>query len=503
MNATNSTHIEADPLQLCEQEKLQYSGAVQAHGLTIIIDDDQKITAIGGKEDVGLLNRPQIDCLGAILQDCITAPLTVEGNAAAGSKNRQYIYGLEAGADETWDVVITNTEVNKIIEFLPRQAHAAALPHDFARVMKKPESLDQLFGYESDFAEIMHRTLGFEKVMIYQFQPDWSGEVIAEFSASGHFDQYLGLRFPASDIPQIARDLYVKTPYRLIADASGAVAPLHYENQGLDQVPDLTYSDLRSVSPVHLAYLANMGVGASLSFPIVLNKKLWGLVACHHPTSNSPNLESLNMGCDLTGMFVTSLGSLFADERLKAMTELDDRIQSILNALNIGSDQPPFLSLATEDILDLMGATGAAFISNDKIHRFGDAPDKDFIANIDRQLKDNEEETVFSSESLAASFPELSHDANLASGLMAIDAKAANDHGDLRFHWYRAELPRVIKWAGDPNKTLQTGNPDMPISPRKSFESWTETTKGHSAPWSATDQAAAVKFRAMVLRMLR
>ena len=345
----------------------------------------------------------------------------------------------------------------------------------------------------------------FERVMLYRFRGDDCGEVICE-SLAADLPPYLGLRYPASDIPQIARTLYIANRHRQIPDITAAPVPI----LGLgDMAADLTLSDLRAVSPVHLAYLSNMGVTASLSFSILLRGRLWGLIACHHRSPQTLPLPVRERCADMAQVFAMAVSGYLSTRSLLEVGESDQEIARLLDAWRQSDPSRPSVAAARREesettlgsaLLSLVNATGAALVDRNRVVSFGITPDSDAIRAQVEWLTRQGGEPVFATDALSEAYPAAAAWADRASGLLAVRISDVMGGGERTFLWWRPEQPQTVYWAGDPRKSALFDAQGQSLSPRASFERWIETTSGHSEPWTDANRLRAKKFRSLVLR---
>ena len=347
-------------LDACEQEQLHLSGAIQPHGALVVSDFRGQVLAAGGRmsEVTGL--APE-DVVGRNLRDLFPSALTLLAIPPAAGSYRRELFRQTPGPDgRGWEAIAGFDGQTCLVEW---QEAESAVPSPF-----QPSSIDVRTDPDdpalaSALVRAVRRLVqltGFAKCMVYQFQDDWSGRVIAEAGQADVFDQYLGLRFPASDIPSIARTLYLKNPYRMICDVSANPEPLarHSQTSHEDTAPDLTHSDLRSVSPVHVQYLKNMAVNASLSLPIVVHGEMWGLFALHHPV---PAFLSLGLRGECLKVVATlqmHLGSALGAQKFERMANLDGRLARLASAVRNGQSIGTRLDLAQQHFADVLGACG-------------------------------------------------------------------------------------------------------------------------------------------------
>ena len=332
---------------------------------------------------------------------------------------------------------------------------------------------------------------------MYRFLPDDCGEVMAESSADG-VPRYRGLRFPASDIPKIARDLYRINSHRQIPDVEAVPVPIMSSLPGREA--DLTLSDLRAVSPVHLEYLRNMEVAGSLSFSILVGGALWGLVACHHRAPRFLSVRVRGRCVELTQSFALGIGSYLVNQRLQRVTGMEDRLAALAEHLPDGNAELPPMSLVAPPMLDLFKADGVAVVDGRGVHAFGAAPAESDIQAIDHWLLDQGGNQVFATDRLGAESG-LEADPARAAGVLMVPARANRPaEPGRRFYWFRPEQPRTVHWAGDPVKPLGVDPATGTLSPRRSFDLWVKTTRGCSEPWNELDLMGARMLRLILLR---
>ncbi len=494
-----------DLIFLCEQEKLHLSNAIQPFGVLAVVGGPERVIVqvsanvadlTGLSPDEVLGNRP--DILFA------TMPNTDVGmpTAVAG---RRLILGVRGRNGKSVDLGVIDTPDGLILELQETQPLAAnrVPPMDFTLVLGTSGRDVNLDDLARRVAQTVRTVSGFEKVMVYRFRDDWSGEVIAEVGGGASFDEYLGLRFPASDIPKIARDLYRKNPYRLIADATARPVPLLARDPTIGS-PDLTHADLRSVSPVHMEYLANMNVKASFSLSVVVGGELWGLIACHHPEPCYLSLETRGACAELAKGFVVGLMADRSNRRIAYLETVDRRIESLITKIGGGRHMSGGLKGIEGDLLELMGAGGAALVTpDDDMTTFGEVPADRHLRALDDWFMNDCAEATLLTDHVAGLFGQ---PADWTTGMSGVAAVRALSQGRtdrwLRFYWFRPELPRMIHWAGNPDKPMRSDGSSRVASPRASFKKWSREMTGHCEDWSTLDQLTAAKFRAVVLRQL-
>lgn len=344
----------------------------------------------------------------------------------------------------------------------------------------------------------MRALTGFDRVTVYRFDHEWNGQVFAE-SKRDDLAPLMDLHFPASDIPEQARRLYHLNPIRLIADVEAEPSPLVPELNPLTGRPlDLSLAVLRSVSPVHIQYLKNMGVRTSLSVSLMREGRLWGLLSCLHYAGPRHMSAEVRDACVFLGQLVSaqlavkedSEGSVYRD-RLQAVRE------RLLQRMSAESDLAR--GLPGEDLLALTGAAGAAIAYNGVCTLAGVTPTEDEVKRLVAWLRVHAEGEVFHTDSLARLYPEATAFKDVASGLIAIATTRAQGHYIL---WFRPEVVQTVDWGGDPRKPVEGQGPTGLLSPRRSFELWREVVRLKSLPWQSWEVDAARLLRDAIIAVV-
>jgi light-regulated signal transduction histidine kinase (bacteriophytochrome) len=341
---------------------------------------------------------------------------------------------------------------------------------------------------------------GFHRVMLYRFNHDGAGEVVAE-SAAGFLNSFMGLRFPASDIPKQARLLYERNWLRLIGDIAATPVPLVPALDQSGQPLDLSLSVLRSVSPIHIEYLRNMGVQASMSISVMRKGKLWGLIACHH---NEPLRVAFERRT--TAELFGQLFSLVLESREREVelareaqaNKVHNRLMASLGAMRPGSRS---LTDFLETLADVLPCDGVGLWSADGTALHGDTPSLDEFAGIVRFLNRAATGSLYSTHSLGEVYTPARDFPGRAAGLLAIPlSRGPRDY----LVFFRREVAQSVTWAGSPHKTLGPDSSliDPRLTPRKSFEAWRELVEGQCPPWTESDQQMAERLRISLLEVV-
>jgi chemotaxis family two-component system sensor kinase Cph1 len=500
------TQTAIDPAMLlsCETEKLNFSGAIQSFGACLCID------TVSGVITHTSANLEEFLCidhslLGRSIESCDWLDKKAVNQLEKPLGSSLIVAGIQVtnGPPPT----VTNATLIRgngsiLIEFEKNLAAGSDAPfnHLLRKLLQVPDSEDDLRAAHQEILNAVDTIIGFDRLMIYRFHEDWSGEVIAERSQD-RVNRYKGLRFPASDIPEIARKLYLLNHSRLIADATSQAVPIR-SMEG--SAPDLTYSDLRSVSPMHLAYMANMGVIASFSVPIRVAGGLWGLVACHHFSPRHLNSAQRKDCATLVRSYSLGLTSHLASRRVQLIDGIERKVDKVLEALAQHTDPLDGIEANREMLMELMSAQGFAMAINDDVVISGSGPEIQDMAILDGWfLTENTKPLVYTDHlaSLLNDRELIEHEQTGISGMLAIKTKS-RDAGWIRLYWFRPAETQEVLWAGKPEKPLVEKDGVLSLSPRKSFDTWTEIKTGHSRPWSAEDSMIATRFRSALTRWL-
>lgn len=492
-----------DALAVCSREPIQIPGAIQPFGVLLVFPGDggNCIQASANCRDLlpwtadGILGKSLGEVFGEAAE-----PLAAVAALADPAMGSPLMIDLP---ERCLEVSLHRHEGALIIELEPfsgdadpsRNFRRLQTAHHALRNVPDQSALHELIGRQ--VAELT----GYERVMVYRFDPDWNGEVVGECLLAP-VESYMGHHFPATDIPEQARALYTRNWLRVIPDAGYAPVPLvPVLNPSTGRPLDLGKSMLRSVSPIHLEYLRNVDVGASMSISLIVENQLWGLIACHHRAPR-PLSAGLRGACELYGQLASAQIEAMAtaaklDLRIRAariQTAFFDVIAEELNFLDA-------LVKSTPALLQFMKADGAAIVSHDQITLLGSTPGKEQTRELLGWLRGRPIEPVFVTDSLGPLFPPALEWAEVASGLLALRlSQVAEDY----VLWFRPEVVTTLTWAGDPEEKIQEG---MTLHPRKSFAAWKQTVTGRSLPWQEDEINGAFELRnaanAMLLRRIR
>jgi light-regulated signal transduction histidine kinase (bacteriophytochrome)/CheY-like chemotaxis protein len=484
----------------CDREPIHSLGTIQPFGFLLSVNADwlvarasenvEKFIGITHAEVVG---QSAEACLSALLLHEIRSRLQVAGGM--GVVERLYGQRLRSGGAK-FDIAIHQSGREVILEFEPSSGEPTA-PLAVLRTMAlRVERQTTLEGVYREVARQVRGLTGFDRVMVYRFDEDGAGEVVAEAVNHGLIP-YLGLRYPASDIPAQARALYEKNYLRIIADIDAApvsiIPALSPEGYPLD----LTMSGLRSVSPIHIEYLRNMGVQTSMSISVLQGGRLWGLIACHHGTARHINLE-VRSTAELFGQMFSYL----LDSRArKEEAEYDAHASEVHNRIAIKfldpaaslTNMPEFIS----GVGEFISADGIGVYSAAEISLSGVTPTKDQFLDLVRFLNKTAAGRVFSTHELVKTFPPAATYAAKTAGILSIPiSRVPRDY----LVFFRREVVETVIWAGQPTKAALPQASDL--TPRKSFEAWQEVFRNRSERWSRRELRGAESLRVTLIELV-
>ena len=491
---------EAD-LTTCDREPIHIPGSIQPHGVLLIVDrqslsieqvagDTQKLLGIDPERMPGQL-------LAAIFQEETAALLRTQLSVGAEFVAPIMRLGIRSlKSPVALDLTLHATGGTAVIELEParRTISSAGDPIEQLKALLAAVKHATNLAQVCEAAAIaMRSATGFDRAMVYRFLPDGSGVVTAEDATDG-LESFLGLHYPASDIPKQARELYRRNWLRAIPNIDYVAAPLRPAiNRRTGQPIDMSHCDLRSVSPIHLEYLRNMGVCASLSASIVCEDELWGMLVLHHYSPRYVAAD-VRVACE-TFAQILSLhveAKLLAQNsvlRAEARSVREELVGRLTGATDIGS------VLASVDLLDYLGATGAVVHLDRQLHFVGETPAAadillllDWLNGINRPL--------FETSHLSSVYDPATAFAPIASGLLAVGlSREPRDY----VLWFRPEMASTVRWAGDPSKPTKVDRHGARLTPRGSFAEWREVTRMRATPWSAVDLEAAEALRVVFL----
>lgn len=485
----------ARPLDLadCDREPIHVPEAIQPHGLMLVLEPDGRTVS----REAGRLGpvTGRDSWLGAPIDDLLGKETGDRLRAVAGSGGEGFA-GRWRGADGLdHDVIVRGPADAMIVEIEQSSQGGQPGVELISRLDAAGAALERAGTVRAvceRAAEAFRALTGFDRIMIYRFLEDSAGQVVAE-ARSPEVESFQNHYFPATDIPRQARALYLRNPVRVIPDANYEPLPLRPPAAGTPL--DMSDCGLRSVSPVHLQYLRNMGVGASASVSIIIDGELWGLVACHNARPRllpyELRMAATNLARSLARQIKAKGDAELYRERIR-LRQLEDDFVGRLPA-----DRPLEQSLADRgrDLAELVDADGVAVVVGDRAFRFGVAPPAAAVLRIAEWVAEQPGLRPLASHALSTLHPEAEPWRTQASGLLGVHLQAEEP---LTLLWFRAEIVETVRWAGNPSTAVKTG-PTGVLTPRASFEAWSETVRGRSRRWNPSQIESALRLRDALL----
>ncbi|MFC6583096.1 HWE histidine kinase domain-containing protein [Sulfitobacter aestuariivivens] len=501
-NATSGTSVPVD-LSNCEREQIHLLGGVQAYGCLLSTSLDFMINHVS--DNIATLLGPSVeDVIGTRLQDHLPAQtvhdLRTKLQMLSTGIETARLFGYDVMRDgRAFDVSIHVSGQSFVYEFEPKQdtndRDEMAMVQPLLARVKAAKSV-------ADACKMAVRAIqvlsGFDRVMMYRFAPDHSGEVIAEHVAPD-MEAFLGLRYPASDIPAQARALYMRSPLRLIADVDGDVSQIVPQVSPDGDPLDLSLAITRAVSPIHLEYLRNMGVSASMSVSILQDGKLWGLFACHHRSAHYVDYERRTAIELFSQFFSYELASLREQEARaddRAARQMHDQLMVRLSA---GADLIEGFDAIADNLRSLVPCDGICVYFDGRYAQLGDAPSEAEFHKLVRFLNTTTQGKPFATHTLGEVWSDAEILQDRVAGLLAIPiSRTPRDY----IVFTRREIARSVRWGGNPEKPVEVGPNGVRLTPRKSFDVWTEMVRGTSEPWTEAEERVAESLRLSLIEIV-
>jgi chemotaxis family two-component system sensor kinase Cph1 len=479
----------------CDREPIHIPGSIQPHGIMLVAEKTTLVVRHGAGDVERVFGVEQWD--GRPLADFIGEEVARKAALVSGTAaKRAFIDTINAPGAALLDVTAHIIDSWLIIEIEPKATASRSSPELLGKIEAASSAFDQATTLKNlcDIAALQFRELTrYDRVMVYRFLENGAGAVIAE-AKRDDLHSFLNHHFPGSDIPQQARALYIRNLLRVIPDVSYLPAPLRPPWPGPVAL-DMSDSILRSVSPIHLQYLRNMGVAASASVSIVKDGILWGLIACHNETP-------LTIAYDIRATCRTLASNLARQiknreeaeayrERLRLRGSQDDTIALLSRHGSLEEE----IADHVDDLSRLIPCDGFAVLRGKELSLTGACPPEQDVKTLADWLIGKSVESVFSTNRLIASYPAAEQFQGIAAGVLTVLLSVEERW---LLIWFRAEEVQVVKWAGNPHKAVDL-KPGESLSPRSSFEAWQETVHGHSRRWTLAEIEAAGRLRQELL----
>ena len=512
-NGLYSIKRHGNNLTTCDSEPVQTPGCIQAHGallvlrladLTILQASENTAEFFGDAPEL-LLGQPVTRVVGLERQEQLQRMLASESL----ERNVLHAFTLpERGSVAALDVCIHTNSGVAILEFEATGRHAHVAERDYFALVKsvigRLQSANGLGAFCEQVATEVRGIAELDRVMVYRFHADQHGEIFAE-SKRDDLPSWLGLHYPATDIPQQARDIFLKLWIRPLQHAAGPLVELRpLANPDTGQPLDMTHCALRGASVMYTEYLANMGVAATLVMPIVVDDALWGLIVCHQytPTCFSYQLRAV---CELLAQVVSlQLKSAELIEQQAYRQKVENVHQQLIAKAAHDGDLMAFFN-GQPTLLDAMQANGAALFHMGRWWCVGRTPTDAQLDALARWLNQRPEldlsaRPIYATDALARDYPAGTDIADVASGVLAVRVSRL---GQDLILWFRPETIQTVNWAGDPNDKITGGGAHgARLTPRGSFALFVESVKNRALPWTAMETESALRLRLLVMELV-
>lgn len=472
-------------LSACDREPIHVPGAIQPHGLLLVADRETLIVK-GGAGDLERLLTPR--WLDRPLSELVAQDVSALGRETEpGTPLR---LALVPGRTSTFEAFATVAGQHVLVALEP----APDRPMSAAEMLVRLDEAGGSFERAADLSSLCARAAtvfreltGFDRVMIYRFLDDGAGLVVGE-DCVADLPSFMNHHFPASDIPRQARALYVRNRVRVIPDIHYEPAPIRPAEEATVDLSDVS---IRSVSPIHLHYMRNMGVSASASISIVKDGLLWGLVACHHRTPRDLDFETRTMCSTIASGLARQIRAKEEAEVYRERIRLRTAEDMILGQIDLDQPVDDLLTSLGSELRAMLGADGFAAIHDQQIITDGVVPERQDLLALAHWLGSRASGEPFVTRSLSTVYPAAALWPERASGALAVSV--ASDTPMLLV-WFRVEERELVEWAGNPHKG-SVADPKTLLTPRNSFESWGEEVRFRARPWTLAQIEGAVRLR--------
>lgn len=486
----------------CDREPIHVLGTVQPFGFLIALTADWLVSRVSansaefiGLSPEALLGKP----IATIMSHEALHSLRNRITLLRGPDAVERLFSLQlVEGGPLFDVAVHFSGPLVVIEAERASQDEMEASSTVRSMVSRLAQTDSMAAFLRDGARQVRALTGFDRVMVYRFAQGGDGEVVAEALRPG-IESFFGLHYPASDIPQQARALYLRNIFRVIADVDAPPVPVVPQLDPAGVALDMSLCLTRAVSPIHIEYLRNMGVGASLSISIIVQGKLWGLFACHHYGPRLPTFAQRS-AAELFGQIF----SMMLESRERAETaDYEGKARQVADRLLAAVAQDSELlhnaGWLGDIIFDTIPADGVGVYIDGQMTLSGLTPDESAFAAIVNMMNRVAASQVYTTDSLSGILPEAVAYADRAAGVLAIPlSRRPRDYVLL----FRAEQLRAVRWAGQQDKHVDDG-PDGPrLSPRKSFAAWSQLVKGTSVPFTPAEMRVAEALRTALLEVV-
>ncbi len=484
-----------------DRQQIQLPGAIQPHGFLIVLNDPNL--------DICQVSQNTKQWLDYEPEDLVNQPLSILLNIDQ-IETIKYCLNQDFNHINPLDLTIKSQLFQGVVHgnqgfiFLELEPVENSLKTNFFQfyqitsgIIKKIQQADNLTELSTIIVKEIQQLTQFDRVMIYRFDENKSGHVIAEEKRED-LESFLDLHYPSTDIPTTARHLYGLNFIRLIPDMN--YTPVELPNHPETNEPfDLSFAFLRSVSPCHVEYLQNMGVTGSMSISIINNNQLWGLIACHHYSPKYVPYDIRTI-CEFLGQIMSiELPAKQESEYLNHKITLKNIQTNLINFLSQSNNLIDSLVNNRQNIKNLVNAEGVVICADNDLFSAGKTPTEGEIYPLIDWLEAQSKEDVYYTNKLPKIYPKAKIFKDLASGVLLLSLTRVTRHYII---WFRPEVIQTVNWAGNPNEPLKIESDGITLSPRQSFALWKETVRHQSLPWQKYEVQEAIELKNAVVGII-
>ncbi|WP_238613523.1 ATP-binding protein [Candidatus Oscillochloris fontis] len=484
-------------------------GSIQPHGVLLVLSEPDLTIIQVSANTPSLLRRTPQELLGQslslLLEPEVLANLRESLASEPIEENPLYLLSLSLGHEgQLFDLIAHRIQGVLILELEPSTQSDQSMILRIYRMVRGAVTTCQraptLRAFAQTLAGAVHKLTGFDRVMIYQFQPDGCGVVIAEEKGAA-FESYLDLHYPASDIPRQARALYLRNWLRIIPDVTYQPVPMLAITAQHPSIPlDMSYAALRRVSPIHIEYLINMGAKASMSISLIKNGQLWGLVACHHHTGPHYLPYDIRAACEFLGHVVSlQIGDKEAAEEAADTIAFQGIQAALVQQMSVANDVVAGLTQFTPNLTNFIDSGGVAVCLEGQHVLMGTTPPEAVVRELIEWLGQEVQDTIYATHALPQHYPPITPFTAMASGLLAVRLDRTRPNYLL---WFRPEVIQTVRWAGNPTKPVEIHAGSAILTPRRSFEVWKEHVTQTAIPWRGCEVTAARDLRRAIIDLV-
>ena len=495
----------------CDRELVQFPGAIQPHGAMLIVDESDYVILQASANSGEVLGIEAEDLLGRTIADVLgegagrfferieqmpleKTPVHVVREFFAGSARGVNIFAHRCSGGLVLELELISDET---------ESHNGNLYTEIRETTALLQATSNLQEFFDLTVQRIRDFSGYDRVMAYKFAEDGSGHVIAE-AKRDDLEPYLGLHYPATDIPEPARRLFSMSWLRHLPDVNYVPVPLIPETHPKTDKPiDMSYAMLRSVSVMYTDYLRNMGVQSTMVMPLMKEGALWGLISSMHHSAPRHVPYEMRMATELLSHMLSLLMAAKEDadgaERRLRRTAVNDQL---VEALCREPDLHQSLGNSESDLslLSLVDAQGAAVVSRGQVSLMGTTPTKAEVEALAGWLA-QVSPPVLAIDRLPEVYPPAESFRSVASGVLG--ARLSSNEQDMLL-WFRPEHIEIVNWAGDPKKPMKVSETDgqIRLMPRASFALWKESVTGRCEPWSQDEERAVAELRQSIMEVI-